>query len=234
MATVQMDHETGARKEAAEGAKDGVKEGATGSAKRAEETLRLVPSLDASGADADTEYFKFGSFSVARSHVLFATELSAVFMNLKCFRPGHLLVAPLRCALRFNDLTAAEHKDLIHLAKTAALFLADFYHGEDGSHARPEVRINLQDGKASGQTVSHVHFHVVPDVPLPEKGHQIPARVQQVYALCKPSKWCPLPALDAKPRSMEMRDDEVNNYRHFLNNQSRGSVTESLPTPIWV
>ena len=84
--------------------------------------------------------------------------LSHSFVNLKPLVPGHVLVVPARVVDRYGELTATEAADLwAHVRATQRVVLAA--HGATASH------LGLQDGKDSGQSVPHVHVHILPAAP---------------------------------------------------------------------
>lgn len=77
--------------------------------------------------------------------------------------PGHLLIVPVRCVGRLSDLSLEEHESLF-----AALRIVT-----RSSKTRPGLAegatIGINDGAAAGQTIPHLHLHVIPrriaDVP---------------------------------------------------------------------
>lgn len=81
--------------------------------------------------------------------------------------PGHLLVLPKRHAGSFFDLEEGEITDLMRLLMLGKDHLIKEYH-PDGFN----VGINV--GDAAGQTIGHVHIHLIPryfgDVPDPTGG----------------------------------------------------------------
>jgi diadenosine tetraphosphate (Ap4A) HIT family hydrolase len=89
--------------------------------------------------------------------------------------PGHALIIPRRHIPSFFDATEPEQSALIALVN-AARPLIDQRHRPDGYN----VGINI--GAAAGQTVFHLHIHVIPrflgDVDEPRGGvrHVIPAK----------------------------------------------------------
>lgn len=110
-------------------------------------------------------------------------------MNIKPLLPGHVLVCPLNPALkRLTDLSRVQLADLWETVQTVQRMLARAYFGqqqrENGAAAdahqqqnrdsnsssrptppRPEdgsFNVALQDGAEAGQTVAHVHVHVIP------------------------------------------------------------------------
>jgi diadenosine tetraphosphate (Ap4A) HIT family hydrolase/phosphohistidine swiveling domain-containing protein len=82
-------------------------------------------------------------------------------------RDGHLLVIPRRHIQRLVELTQEEFTNLYLMIHQADEFLRVQYRA-DG------YNIGLNNGEAAGQTVPHLHFHIVPrqngDVPDPRGG----------------------------------------------------------------
>jgi len=81
--------------------------------------------------------------------------------------PGHTLIIPKRHVGSFFDLSSDEREDLMSLLATAkanveAEFKPDSYN------------IGINDGPAAGQTVPHLHIHLIPrykdDMPDPRGG----------------------------------------------------------------
>lgn len=81
--------------------------------------------------------------------------------------PGHSLVIPHRHVGSFFDLTDAERCDLLALLDQAKQALDALYQ-PDG------YNIGINDGAAAGQTVPHLHIHLIPryqgDLPDPRGG----------------------------------------------------------------
>ena len=80
---------------------------------------------------------------------------------------GHMLVVPFRHVANFFELTQDERKDAFELVWQANAKLDGEFH-PDGYN----VGVNV--GLAAGQTVMHVHIHLIPryhgDVPDPRGG----------------------------------------------------------------
>jgi diadenosine tetraphosphate (Ap4A) HIT family hydrolase len=87
----------------------------------------------------------------------------AVFADGYPSAPGHTLVIPRRCVARLADLTGSEWAAL---GAAVAKLTSD--RGPDG------FTVGVNDGAAAGQTVPHVHVHVIPrrlgDTPDPRGG----------------------------------------------------------------
>jgi len=99
--------------------------------------------------------------------VLAANEHAVAFLDAFPVSPGHALVVSRRHVGSLFDLTPAEQAALWALAPTVRGIL-DERHSPDGYN----VGVNV--GSAAGQTVGHVHVHVIPryagDVPDPRGG----------------------------------------------------------------
>jgi diadenosine tetraphosphate (Ap4A) HIT family hydrolase len=69
--------------------------------------------------------------------------------------PGHTLIVPRRHVASFFALDAAEQADLLALLNAVVAEL-------DGEFAPDGYNIGLNEGEAAGQTVKHIHLHVIP------------------------------------------------------------------------
>jgi diadenosine tetraphosphate (Ap4A) HIT family hydrolase len=69
--------------------------------------------------------------------------------------PGHSLVIPNRHVGSFFELSETERSDLLFLLDQAKAEL-DALHHPDG------YNIGINDGAAAGQTVPHLHIHLIP------------------------------------------------------------------------
>jgi diadenosine tetraphosphate (Ap4A) HIT family hydrolase len=90
--------------------------------------------------------------AAAENH-LAETSLSFAFPDRYPVAPGHLLVAPLRHEADFRNLTSEEQADALMLAARLA------------SESQSEgVNVGINIGEPAGQTIPHVHIHVIPRV----------------------------------------------------------------------
>jgi diadenosine tetraphosphate (Ap4A) HIT family hydrolase len=76
-------------------------------------------------------------------------------VNIRPVVPGHVLVLPRRRVPRLSRLTPAEMADLWATAQRVSAAL-ERVHCADG------MSLAVQDGPAAGQTVPHVHIHLLP------------------------------------------------------------------------
>lgn len=109
-------------------------------------------------AAAAAKTFMFGPYSCKYSQVFYETPLSLCFVNLKPIVPGHVLVIPKRVCARFADMTPEEVHDLWATVHHVGPVLERHY----GCDA---LNLAIQDGRSSGQSVEHVHVHVLPRKP---------------------------------------------------------------------
>ncbi|GAA5902810.1 hypothetical protein JCM8208_006482 [Rhodotorula glutinis] len=97
---------------------------------------------------------RFATFRVP-NQVFYQSALSAGIVNLKPLVPGHVLVIPRRVAPRFRDLTADEVTDLFQSVHQISRVIEHEYKAQ-------ALNIALQDGPLAGQSVPHVHIHIIP------------------------------------------------------------------------
>ncbi|KAK5660339.1 hypothetical protein OQA88_12880 [Cercophora sp. LCS_1] len=140
----------------------------------------------------------FGPFPVT-SQVFLTTPHSFALVNLKPLLPGHVLVCPLKPHRRLTDLSPTELVDLFSAVQRVQRMLARYYFPAPSSspgHSSPSqsstaqrvslvqppaeyngsFNIALQDGPEAGQTVPHVHVHIIPRIRgLNEKEGETPS-----------------------------------------------------------
>ena len=102
------------------------------------------------------ETFQFGQYRSRAAATVASTELSRAFTNLKPLQRHHVLVIPHRVVPRFQDLRADEMADLWLLAQRVGRAI------ERNDESVRALTFGVQDGVAAGQTVHHVHVHVMP------------------------------------------------------------------------
>lgn len=99
--------------------------------------------------------------------IIASTSLSIAFFDGYPVSQGHVLIIPRRHVASFFDLAENEQLDMLMLAKRVKGIIDEMYH-PDG------YNIGVNDGEAAGQSVFHVHMHVIPrykgDVPNPRGG----------------------------------------------------------------
>ncbi|GJE85890.1 HIT domain-containing protein [Phanerochaete sordida] len=96
----------------------------------------------------------FSTIEVTRQ-AFYRTPLTCAIVNLKPIVPGHVLVIPKRVVPRLKDLDAHELAALMASVQAVGTVIERVY-GADA------LTVACQDGRAAGQTVPHVHFHLLP------------------------------------------------------------------------
>eukprot|EP00587_Corethron_hystrix_P013505 CAMPEP_0113324212 /NCGR_PEP_ID=MMETSP0010_2-20120614/16880_1 /TAXON_ID=216773 ORGANISM="Corethron hystrix, Strain 308" /NCGR_SAMPLE_ID=MMETSP0010_2 /ASSEMBLY_ACC=CAM_ASM_000155 /LENGTH=200 /DNA_ID=CAMNT_0000183487 /DNA_START=177 /DNA_END=779 /DNA_ORIENTATION=+ /assembly_acc=CAM_ASM_000155 len=128
----------------------------------------------------------FGLFRIPDEHIFYRSpsSLTVAFVNLRPIVPGHVLVCPQRSVdtVRLSDLTEEEYDDLWRSVRIVQKAIENF-HGCGSSN------VAVQDGAGAGQSVPHVHVHV-----LPRKAGDFD-RNDEVYDLLQ--EWAPTDRLAA-------------------------------------
>lgn len=93
---------------------------------------------------------------------------------------GHLLIITKRHITSFFDTTLKEKKEIYKMLESLKIFLIDKY-DPDG------FNIGINEGKAAGQTVEHLHIHLIPryrgDVENPRGGIRGVIPERKIYPL---------------------------------------------------
>jgi diadenosine tetraphosphate (Ap4A) HIT family hydrolase len=82
-------------------------------------------------------------------------QLIRVLYNYSPIVPGHSLIIPKRHVSRFEELTIPEATEMILTVNKIQKAFEEVYHTSDYFMA-------MQNGKKAGQTVFHVHLHMIP------------------------------------------------------------------------
>ncbi|WVQ62796.1 uncharacterized protein L199_000944 [Kwoniella botswanensis] len=109
-----------------------------------------------------TQKHLFSIFDVTKQ-VFYSTPLSIGIVNLKPLLPGHVLIIPKRVVPRLSDLNPPEITDLFLTVQKVGKGLERYYNAQ-------ALTISLQDGKSAGQSVPHVHVHILPRHPTDFNG----------------------------------------------------------------
>jgi diadenosine tetraphosphate (Ap4A) HIT family hydrolase len=99
--------------------------------------------------------------------ILSTDELAFAYRDRHPVSPGHALIVPRRHVGSWFDLSGDEHAAVLRLLEATHRQLVAAHH-PDG------FNLGINDGAAAGQTVPHVHLHVIPryrgDSPDPRGG----------------------------------------------------------------
>jgi diadenosine tetraphosphate (Ap4A) HIT family hydrolase len=93
--------------------------------------------------------------TLGAGRIVLANELAVVIRDSFPVSPGHTLIIPKRHVGSFFDVTGDERKAMLTLLDSAKLGLDSAFH-PDG------YNIGINDGAAAGQTVPHLHLHLIP------------------------------------------------------------------------
>ena len=101
------------------------------------------------------------------ARIAFADDVTLVIRDAFPVSPGHTLIIPRRHVGSFFELTPPERARMFELLTQAKAEL-------DGTLQPDGFNIGINDGAAAGQTVPHLHLHLIPryrgDTPDPRGG----------------------------------------------------------------
>jgi diadenosine tetraphosphate (Ap4A) HIT family hydrolase len=146
---------------------------------------------------------KFGPFDIHEGQIFYESDLCYGLVNLKPIVPGHVLIIPKRVVARFTEMTPEEVNDLYSSVHRLAPKLEARY----GASA---LNIAMQDGPIAGQSVPHVHVHMLPRKPGDFK------RNDDVYEELDNQKLDKELEAERKPRSLEEMSIEASDLRTLL------------------
>jgi len=109
------------------------------------------------GGPLPTQEVAFGKFRLKPSQVFFVSTsgLSLATVNLKPLVPGHVLVVSRRVVPTIAELTPEEMQDLWRTVREVQGLV-------QASHGASSSTLGMQDGRDAGQSVPHVHVHILP------------------------------------------------------------------------
>ena len=111
------------------------------------------------GAVADCIFCKIAAGEI-RSDIVHQDERVVAFRDINPQAPTHVVLIPRQHVASLNDL-GAQHDEVIgYLVRVAAQI------AEDEGFAKQGYRIVANCGPAAGQSVDHVHFHLLGGRPL--------------------------------------------------------------------
>lgn len=97
------------------------------------------------------QFYKFP----VNKQVFHISKHTFAIVNLKPIVPGHVLVIPVRRVARLGELPDCESVDFFRTVQRVEKFVSQLY-SADG------LNLGIQDGIAAGQSVPHVHCHIIP------------------------------------------------------------------------
>ena len=96
--------------------------------------------------------------AVSKIRVLLRNIVAVAVRDDYPVTPGHTLVIPVQYIASFFDTTPAERESMLNLLDAAKQQLQSEL-GPSG------YNIGINDGAAAGQTIGHLHIHLIPHYP---------------------------------------------------------------------
>lgn len=104
-----------------------------------------------------------------RDAIFAESEHCLAIYNRSPILPGHSMIIPRQHYTRVLDLPDAVYADMMHFMRKVSSGLIQAF-------AATGINWTLQEGRDAGQTVDHIHFHLIPRQPqdLPKPGDWYP------------------------------------------------------------
>jgi diadenosine tetraphosphate (Ap4A) HIT family hydrolase len=96
--------------------------------------------------------------ALPQARLLFRNDSSIAFRDAYPVTPGHTLVIPRRHVSSFFDTTPEERTSMLELLEAAKQQIQSEFDPAG-------YNIGINDGAAAGQTVGHLHIHLIPRYP---------------------------------------------------------------------
>ena len=93
--------------------------------------------------------------ALSASRIIECNSVGVVIRDAHPISHGHTLVIPVRHVASFFDITEAEREGLMSLLFNAKRRI-------DAESSPKGYNIGVNDGAAAGQTVPHLHLHLIP------------------------------------------------------------------------
>jgi histidine triad (HIT) family protein len=94
------------------------------------------------------------------SDIVYEDDTSLAFRDINPQAPVHLLIIPKKEIATINDIEEGDRELVGHLYWVAAKLAKDMGFAEDG------YRVVMNCGENAGQTVFHIHLHLLAGKPL--------------------------------------------------------------------
>lgn len=177
--------------------------------------------------------------AIPEAEWLYANSLCFAIYDRFPVSPGHVLVITRRVVPTYFDCTAAEQAAVMELVGTVKRLL------DERLDPKPDgYNVGFNAGAAAGQTVPHVHVHVIPrysgDMPDPRGGvrHVIPEKGNYLSDIKAPGGSPGTPGADAAQPSMPTRDrpttrSPIASAPGLDESNARLSLTTGPDRPLW-
>ncbi|CAI5491683.1 unnamed protein product [Closterium sp. Naga37s-1] len=185
-------------------------------------TSDVPPSTSAALADTSATKIKFGRWDLDPREVTCSSPLGVLChatIRGTGSRKGHVLVLPRRVVPRYKDMTAEEVTDMWLLAQKIGQAF-------EPHHGCTSSTYTIQDGPAAGQTVAHVHVHVMPR----REGDFVPNdKIYNEIEENEEAKKLRMDAEENRPaRTMDDMEAEAKELRRVLEEFEKGEKGERM------
>jgi diadenosine tetraphosphate (Ap4A) HIT family hydrolase len=92
---------------------------------------------------------------IPAARIILRNDLAFAIRDAFPVSPGHTLIIPTRHTPSFFDTTNEERSAMLALVDEAKRYL-------DDEHKPAAYNIGINNGAAAGQTVPHLHWHLIP------------------------------------------------------------------------
>ncbi|CAK7901589.1 bis(5'-adenosyl)-triphosphatase [[Candida] anglica] len=115
----------------------------------------------------------FSKFNVTKQ-VFYKSKHTYAVVNLRPLVRGHVLVVPLRTNTpRLSDLSPEESIDYMQVLQVIHRFIMHVYKADS-------LNISIQDGPESGQSVPHLHTHILPRYKTDGHGDELYGKIEAI------------------------------------------------------
>ncbi len=155
----------------------------------------------------------FGRFKILANQIFHRTEHSFALVNLRPLVKGHVLVVSNRIAPLLSDLHDHEYDDLWKTVRKVQQALKKQYNCD-------AFNVAVQDGQSAGQSVPHVHVHI-----LPRYNGDL-ERNDDIYDQLE--MWAPREEDSQKKKRLEVPDDDERKDRTIEKMAEEASIYQAL------
>mmetsp|Transcript_21505 Transcript_21505/g.36936 ORF Transcript_21505/g.36936 Transcript_21505/m.36936 type:complete len:234 (+) Transcript_21505:112-813(+) len=162
--------------------------------------------------DSDTQQL-FGRFKISPNQIFYRTARSFAMVNLRPLVPGHVLICSNRVTPLLSDLEEDEYDDLWRAVRVVQKSLKQQYNCDS-------FNVAVQDGAGAGQSVPHVHIHILPrycgDL---ERNDDIYDALEQ---------WAPRDEMSTKKPQLDVPDDSERRDRTIEEMAEEAAIYQTL------
>ncbi|KAG2388958.1 hypothetical protein C9374_014358 [Naegleria lovaniensis] len=117
-------------------------------------------------------YCVFCNSNVIAEGLIEESEHFFALYNIRPVFPGHSLIIPKQHLTRFSDIPASHAQDFVQFTQRVVTALKSL-------HQTDSVEFLIQEGELSGQSISHLHVHLLPRTPGDIPSEECHAEVEQ-------------------------------------------------------